>query len=219
LTATPSSAPVRSEPPTALHVYRDDGPLARALGGVLGRALPLPAVALEAAGLVALFVVMGLGGADTALGPAAAVVGWLVLTAGAASGRPHDDRLRWAVPSLLRLGEYAGVLWLAAIAGASSVPAAFALLAAVAFRQYDLVYRLRHRAVAPPVWVGLASLGWDGRLILVWVLLAAGALPAGLYVAAGLLAVVLVGESIAGWARFGRAQRPALYEDEEEDGE
>jgi hypothetical protein len=51
----------------------------------------------------------------------------------------------------------------------------------------------------------------------VWVLLIAGALPAGMYVAAGLLAVVLGGESIAGWRRFERAQRPMLYEDEEEE--
>ncbi|UGS36182.1 hypothetical protein DSM104329_02582 [Capillimicrobium parvum] len=106
---------------------------------------------------------------------------------------------------------------MAAIAGERSLPAAFALLGVVAFRQYDLVYRLRYRGTVPPQWVNLVTLGWDGRLVLVWVLLIAGALPAGMYIAAGLLAVVLVGESVTGWRHFERAQRPMLYEDEEEE--
>ncbi len=146
-----------------------------------------------------------------------ALVAWLILTAGASGGRPHTDRLRWAIPSLLRVGEYAAVLWMAAIAGTSSLPAAFALLGVVAFRQYDLVYRLRYRGTVPPGRVDLVTLGWDGRLVLVWILLIAGALPAGMYIAAGILAVVLAGESVAGWRSFERAHRPMLYEDEEEE--
>ena len=43
--------------------------------------------------------------------------------------------------------EYAGILWVAALAGPSSVPAAFALLCAITFRHYDIVYRLRQRGV------------------------------------------------------------------------
>jgi len=140
---------------------------------------------------------------------------WLVLTAGASSGRPHTDRLRWAVLPVLRLAEYGTVLWLAAIAGGSGPPAAFALLAVVAFRQYDLVYRLRYQGGPPPQWVGDVAGGWEGRLIAAWVLLVAGALPAGLYVIAGVLGVVIVGESALSWARVQRASGVVEYEDEE----
>jgi hypothetical protein len=200
-----------------LELYRDDGPLARLVGRLLGRVVPLPPFALIGLGLIGLIAAIVVQGDDASLGLAAAVITWLVLTAGASSGRPHTDRLRWAVPSLMRAVEYTAVLWLAAIAGDASLPAAFALLGVVAFRQYDLVYRLRYRGTPPPAWIGLVSLGWEGRLILIWVLLAADALPAGLFVAAAVLAVLLVGESIAGWAQFGRAQRPVLYDDEEDE--
>jgi hypothetical protein len=200
-----------------LEIYRDDGVLARLLGRTLGRAVPLPPTALIALGVAALIAVIAITGDGAERWVPGVLVAFLILTAGISSGRPHDDRLRWAIPSLLRVGEYAAVLWMAAIAGERSLPAAFALLGVVAFRQYDLVYRLRYRGTTPPAWVDAVTLGWDGRLVLVWVLLIAGALPAGMYVAAGILAVVLAGESIAGWRSFERAQRPMLYEDEEEE--
>ena len=66
--------------------------------------------------------------------------------------------------------------------------------------------------------LGNLALGWDGRLVLGYILLVANALPAGFYVAAGLFASVFVTESISGWRRFGRAAQPATYEDEEDDG-
>jgi hypothetical protein len=88
----------------------------------------------------------------------------------------------------------------------------------LAFRHYDLVYRLRHAGTAPPAWLGDLALGWDGRLVLGYILLVAGALPAGFFIAAGLLATAFAAESIAGWRRFGRAPRPVTYEDEEDEG-
>ncbi|MGI8780463.1 MAG: DUF5941 domain-containing protein, partial [Solirubrobacteraceae bacterium] len=148
-----------------------------------------------------------------------AALAWLVALAGVSSGRPLRDRLRWIVPPALRVAEYAGLLWIAALAGPSAVPAAFALLCAITFRHYDLVYRLRHRGVTPPGWLNRATGGWDGRLLGGFALAAAGAVPAGFDIAAALLAVAFVGESIAGWQSFGRTQQPAVYEDEEEDAE
>jgi hypothetical protein len=200
-----------------IEISRDDGPLARALGRWLGRAVPLAPTALIALGVLVLVAVIAIAGDDAADWVPGVLVAWLLLTAGVSSGRPHTERLRWMIPSLLRLAEYGGVLWMAAIAGESSLPAAFALLCVVAFRQYDLVYRLRYRGAVPPAWVSALTLGWDGRLVLMWVLLVAGALPAGLYVLAGLLALLLVGDTLAGWAAFGRADRPALYDDEEDE--
>jgi hypothetical protein len=198
-----------------LELYRDDGPLARALG-VAGRRIPVPPALLQIVGAIPLAVLMiakGGEASDAALGGALAA---FVLLAGLAGGRPHTDRLRWAAPPILRAVEYGATLFVGAAAGASSQPAAFALICAVAFRHYDLVYRFRHQGLSPPAWIALFGLGWDGRLILGWVLLALGALPAGYFVLAILFAVVFVGESVASWLRFGRAQQPALYDDEED---
>jgi hypothetical protein len=163
--------------------------------------------------------VIAVTGGGASWGLAAAVVAWLVLAAGVSAGRPLRDRMRWIVPPALRVAEYAGILWLAALAGPSAVPGAFTLLLAVTYRHYDIVYRFRHRGVIPPAWLNRLAGGWDGRTIVVLVLAAAAAVPAGLYVAAGLLGVVFVAETIAAWASFERTQQPDVYEDEEEDAE
>jgi hypothetical protein len=202
-----------------LTVYRDDGPLARALGAALGRAVGLPALVVLATGLVPLLLAIALGGDDVSDGLVVAVAGWLVALGGISSGRPHAERLRWLLPPLLRAGEYAALVWIAAVAGVADEGAAFALLAAIAFRHYDLVYRLRHQGVTPPPWVNLLSLGWDGRLIGACALLLAGALPGGYYVVAAVLAIAFVSESAASWIHFSRAQRPVMYEDEEDEGQ
>jgi hypothetical protein len=146
-------------------------------------------------------------------GVTAAGVVWLVLTLGITSARWPKPSIRWAVPSLVRLGEYATLTWLAATADA--LPAAFALLAALAFRHYDLVYRLRHRGETPPRWLNALAAGWDGRVILAWVLLAAGLLPAAMYVWAALLAAVSVAETVVSWRRFGRGHGAGDYEETE----
>jgi hypothetical protein len=203
--------------PGTLEIYRDDGPLAL----LLGRAPrpPVPATALVLAGVLGLLAVVAIAGDDASWPLAGATVAWVVVLAGVTAGHPLRDRLRWTVPPALRVAEYAGLLWIAALAGPAAVPAAFALLCAITFRHYDLVYRLRHRGVTPPAWLNRAAGGWDGRLLAGFALAAAAAVPAGFYVAAALLGVVFVGESIAGWQTFGRLQQPSVYEDEEEDAE
>jgi hypothetical protein len=119
----------------------------------------------------------------------------------------------------MRATEYLALVWIAAIEGPDAYPAAFALLAALTFRHYDLVYRLRHRGVVPAHWVSALSGGWELRLIAAYVLLAVGALPAAYFVAAAVLAVAFVGEAIYGWLAVGRVQRPLEYEDEEDEGQ
>jgi hypothetical protein len=140
-----------------------------------------------------------------------------VLVGGASAGRPLRGRLRWTAPAAVRLLEYAGLLWLAALAGPSSTPAAFALLAALAFRHYDLVYRLRFQGATPPRALGDAAGGWEGRLIGAWLLLALDLLPAGLYAAAAVLGIAFVADCVRGWARAGRDARPPLFDDEEDE--
>jgi hypothetical protein len=196
-----------------LELYRDDGPIARALARLR---LPLPPIAPILVGGVPLAVAMAAKGDGASDGLIAAVIAWFVVWAGASSGAPHGGRLAWAASPALRLGEYAGVIWIAANAGQSSLPAAFAYLAVLTFRLYDLVYRLRHQGVSPPAWLGFG--GWDGRLVLALILLLAGALPAGFFVAAALLASVYATESAASWRRFTRTAGGAgLYEDEEDE--
>lgn len=196
-----------------LTVYRDDGPIA----GVLGRlSAKVPGAALALVAALPLLAAIAIEGDGASDGLAGAVVGWAVLVGGLSRGRTETGRFRWGVPPLIRLTEYAGLLWIGALGDA--LPAAFALVVALAYRHYDLVYRLRHRGVTPPRWVDLAGLGWEGRLLLGWALLVAGALPAAFFVLAAILGVVFVGESIAGWMRGDRRQT-AVYEEEEDEGQ
>ena len=182
--AAVTASPAALAPPDPIAVYRDDGPLARALGTLLGGALRLPGAALLLVALLALVAAIAIGGGDTPRPVAAAVLALVVLLGGASSGAPPRPKIRWAELPLLRGTEYMALIWIAALEGPDAYPAAFALLAALAFRHYDLVYRLRHRGVTPATWVNALSGGWDGRIVVGFLLLLAGALPAGYFVAA-----------------------------------
>jgi len=212
MTATVAPAEQRPALPNSVEVYRDDGPLALAIGRALGPRVPVPAMALLVLGAGAILVLAAFAGSDASLGLTAAGVAFLVLTLGITNVRYPKASFRWAVPSLVRIGEYATLAWLAGTADA--LPAAFALIAALTFRHYDLVYRLRHRAEVPPRWLNLLAAGWDGRVIIAWLLLALGALPAAMYVWAGLLGAVSVAESVVSWRRFERSRATAGEFDE-----
>jgi Family of unknown function (DUF5941) len=217
--AAVTAPPTVLAPPDPIAVYRDDGPLARALGTLLGSALRLPGAGLLLVALLALVAAIAIGGGDTPRPVAAAVLALVVLLGGASSGaRPHP-RIRWAEMPLLRGTEYIALIWIAALEGPDAYPAAFALLAALAFRHYDLVYRLRHRGTVPATWVSALSGGWDGRLVVGFLLLVVGALPAAYFVAAAVLGVAFVGEAAYGWLAVGRVQRPLEYDDEEDEGQ
>jgi hypothetical protein len=199
-----------------VELYRDDGPLARAIGAV-GRAVPAPPIAFVLLAAAVVLVAIVLTGDGASEGLVGGVLAFAIVAGGLSSRRPHLDELSWAVPVSLRATEYAGLLWLGALAGGNGVPAVFALLCAVAFRQYDIVYRVRHRGVPPPAWTRAVSGGWDGRLVVGYVAWILGVLPVALFIAGGVLAVVLVGESALGWARAARGSRRQLGEDDDED--
>jgi hypothetical protein len=205
-------------PSTALEQYRDDGVLARLLGVTVGRVLrapPLPLAFLGTLGVLAVAAVEGDSASDATV---AAAIAWFVLWAGISSGRPHTDRWAWATPGAVRVGEYGSLIWIGTTVGESASAGAFALIAALAFRHYELVYRPRFQGKPPAPWLAIAAGGWEGRLVLVTALLAVGALPTGLFVMAGVLAVVLVGECIASWVRYS-APPVSIYEDEEDEGD
>ena len=206
--------PATPAPLSRLGDYRDDGPLARLVARAAG-AVPIPAAVLSLLSALPLIAVLAVDGDDApALG---AAVAWAVIFGGLASGRPDSGRFTWSVPTLVRLLEYGTLLAFAVLAGPRVVPFCFALVAALAFHHYDTVYRLRHQGVAPPGWLTLAGGGWDGRLVLGYVLLVIGAVGPGFLVAAIFLGAVYVAESTVSWLRFSQPRRPAQYDDEEDE--
>ncbi len=138
------------------------------------------------------------------------------LLAGAAVSRPLKGALDWLVPPLFRAGEYVTILVLAARADVpGALPAAFGLVAAVAYHHYDTVYRIRGGTGAPPRWLVRATGGAEGRILVVTVL-AAALSPSGFTIALTALAVVLallvLAESIRFWVS---SQAPAVHDEGE----
>jgi hypothetical protein len=206
-----------TEAPRKLLAYRDDGPVAGAIGAVLGRAARIPPPALAVAGALPLFVAIVITGDGASDELIAGVLAWFIVVAGASAGRLDTGRLRWISTPVLRATEYAALTWMGAIAGGSGVAAAFALMCVLAFRHYDLVYRQRHLGIDTPAWVGVLSGGWAGRLIAAWVLLVAGALPTGFFIAAAVFGVVFVAESAVSWLRSEPADELEVYDEEEDE--
>jgi hypothetical protein len=186
------AAQQRVLPAEALRLGRDDGPIAAALGRVLAPVVPVPALLALLIGALPVLGAIAVTRADARIGVVAAVVAWLVLWGGVSAGKPLREPASWAAPALLRAAEYGALLWI----GVEARAAAFALLAAIAFHHYDVIYRERTFGTGPPEWLCRVTGGWDGRLAVATVLLAAGALPAGYYAAAGLLGAVYAGEAI-----------------------
>ncbi|MFG2352937.1 DUF5941 domain-containing protein [Streptomyces sp. NPDC048521] len=199
----------------ALADLADSGPLAEAVRRVLKRGLPglaVPAVALlGGAAVLACSALTDFGGV---LPVAGALV--YVLASALAVARPLKGALDWLVPPFFRAAEYGTVLALAAQADVNgALPAAFGLVAAVAYHHYDTVYRIRGNAGAPPAWLVRAIGGHEGRTLLVAVLAAAltpSQFKVALTVLAVAVAVVVLVESIRFWVSAGA---PAVHDEGE----
>ncbi|WP_217130648.1 DUF5941 domain-containing protein [Streptomyces sp. AC558_RSS880] len=202
----------------ALADLADSGPLAQALTGPLkhaARRLPgftAPAVALTGGlAVVATAVLTGFGGPWTTV----AACGY-VLTSALAVARPLKGALDWLVPPFLRAAEYGTVLALAADADVNgALPAAYGLVAAVAYHHYDTVYRIRGNAGASPRWLVRAIGGHEGRTLVVAALaalLTALQFTVALTVLAVAVALVVLVESIRFWASAGA---PAVHDEGE----
>ncbi|MFF8316720.1 DUF5941 domain-containing protein [Streptomyces bobili] len=200
----------------ALADLADSGPLAAALARFLpGAARPTAALSAAAG---AVLVTLG----AWMWGPS----WWVVLMAGAyvllsaeAVARPLKGALDWLVPPVFRAAEYGMVLILAAKADVNgALPAAFGLVAAVAYHHYDTVYRIRGNAGAPPAWLVRAVGGQEGRTLLVAVLaaaLTARQFTVALTVLAVAIALVVVAESIRFWVAAHRAGAPSVHDEGE----
>ncbi|MGY1496154.1 DUF5941 domain-containing protein [Streptomyces sp. QTS52] len=140
-----------------------------------------------------------------------------VLSAGVAFSVPLKGRLDWLVPPLFRVTEYGTVLILAGKAEVNgALPAAFGLVAAVAYHHYDTVYRIRGNAGAPPRWLVRASGGHEGRTMVVVVLAALLSAPqfaVALTVLAVAVALLVLAESIRYWVTAHQGGAPAVHDE------
>ncbi|MEV6050950.1 DUF5941 domain-containing protein [Streptomyces sp. NPDC052107] len=199
----------------ALADLADSGPLADAVKQVAKRGLPglaVPAVALlGGAAVVACSALTGYGSVLPVIGALL-----YVLTSALAVARPLKGALDWLVPPFFRAAEYGTVFALAGKAGVNgALPAAFGLVAAVAYHHYDTVYRIRGNAGAPPAWLVRVIGGHEGRTLLVTVLaavLTASQFTVALTVLAVAVALVVLAESIRFWVSAGA---PAVHDEGE----
>ncbi|CAM5632492.1 hypothetical protein SAVIM338S_06063 [Streptomyces avidinii] len=200
----------------ALAALADSGPIAELAGRAVGRMAPGAGIAAAVAGSAALLwtaCAYGFGARQVVI----AAVFYAIL-AGAAVARPLKGPLDWLVPPVFRAAEYTTVLILAAKADVpGALPAAFGLVAAVAYHHYDTVYRIRGGTGAPPHWLVRTTGGHEGRVLLTAVLasvLASRAtdFPVALTAMAVFVALVVLVESIRFWVSSGA---PAVHDEGE----
>lgn len=198
----------------ALADLTDSGPLAELLTRVLGG--PLRGGRVSAALLAGGFVVAGVAFLPYGSWLPVFFAVFYVLMSRIALDRPLKGALDWLVPPIYRAAEYGTVLVLAAKAEVNgALPAAFGLVAAVAYHHYDTVYRIRGNAGAPPQWLVRAIGGHEGRTLLVVVLaalLTAEQFTVALTALAVAVALLVLVESIRFWVSSGA---PAVHDEGE----
>ncbi|MFI7125287.1 DUF5941 domain-containing protein [Nonomuraea sp. NPDC050153] len=205
-TPTPDPDEERRRIQTArLLAYRDDGPLAHALAGKLGRGLPPVPATLVAVLAVLAFLVTGLldQGGPILLLPVVTTF-LLVLPT---TPRDHLGRFDWLTPPLLRGAEFLTVISIGLAAGAPKW-LLFVLVYVVGYHTYDTVYRTR-QSIWPPAWVFHAGLGWELRLLVIGLGAALGILPPVLAVLTAYLFVLFAVESVTSWVRLDKASAQA----------
>ncbi|MER7687639.1 DUF5941 domain-containing protein [Streptomyces sp. NPDC097610] len=197
----------------ALADLADSGPLVELLARLARGTVRVAAPVSAAVGgvLVVTSALLWGAGWQTVL----CAVGYVLLSA-LAVVRPLKGALDWLVPPFFRAAEYLTVLVLAAKADVNgALPAAFGLVAAVAYHHYDTVYRIRGNAGAPPHWLVRAIGGHEGRTLVVTVLaalLTAAQFKVALTALAVAVALLVLVESIRFWVSSGA---PAVHDEGE----
>lgn len=201
----------------ALADLADNGPLASAFTALKPGAWLRAAPVLAFAGAAAL---VGTALSNPYGSPVVVAAAALYIAlSGLALVMPLKAPLDWLVPPFFRAAEYGTVLVLAAKADVNgALPAAFGLVAAVAYHHYDTVYRIKGGTGAPPSWLVRAIGGQEGRTLLV--ALAAALLPAtdftvALTALAVAVALVVLVESIRFWVAAEKKGAPAVHDEGE----
>ncbi|MDT9694897.1 DUF5941 domain-containing protein [Streptomyces sp. P17] len=202
----------------ALADLADSGPLAQGFAEALKNpARGLPGFTAPAVALLGGLAVVATAALTDFGGPWPVVAALLyAVTSGLAVARPLKGALDWLVPPFFRAAEYGTVLALGVKAGVNgALPAAFGLVAAVAYHHYDTVYRIRGNAGAPPHWLVRAIGGHEGRTLVVTVLavlFTAAQFKVALTALAVAVALVVLVESIRFWVSAGA---PAVHDEGE----
>ncbi|MFE2423524.1 DUF5941 domain-containing protein [Streptomyces hokutonensis] len=198
----------------ALADLADSGPLAQGLTRIARRVSLRAPTHTALVGTAVVLLAAWFGGYGSWVPVLGAV--FYVLQSPLAVARPLKGALDWLVPPLFRAAEYCTVLILAAEAEVNgALPAAFGLVAAVAYHHYDTVYRIRGNAGASPAWLVRAIGGHEGRTLLVTVLaavLTASQFTVALTVLAVAVALLVLFESIRFWVSAGA---PAVHDEGE----
>ncbi|WP_326585531.1 CDP-alcohol phosphatidyltransferase family protein [Streptomyces sp. NBC_00481] len=205
----------------ALADLADSGPLATGVTRLLGKFKahpPFGSRALVALPGVVLLITAAWLAPYGSWWPVAAAAFYAVVS-GATVALPLKGALDWLVPPFFRAAEYGTVLLLAAKADVNgALPAAFGLVAAVAYHHYDTVYRIRGDAGAPPQWLVRAIGGHEGRTLLVTVLaalLAPTEFKVALTALAVAVALLVLVESIRFWVSAHKTGAPAVHDEGE----
>lgn len=203
---------------TALADLADNGPLASAFAALRPRVTwlrPAPVLAFVGGAVLVGAALAGPYGSPVVVAAAALYIA----LSGLALIMPLKAALDWLVPPFFRAAEYGTILVLAAKADVNgALPAAFGLVAAVAYHHYDTVYRIKGGTGAPPAWLVRAIGGQEGRTLVV--ALAAAVLPAAdfpvaLTALAVAVALVVLVESIRFWVAAEKQGAPAVHDEGE----
>ncbi|MCX5119114.1 CDP-alcohol phosphatidyltransferase family protein [Micromonospora sp. NBC_00362] len=184
-------------------LHRDDGPLARWLPVVRPMG-PLTLAVIAALGPAVLLVGALLSDAPEGLRWAVPVALLVLLVGGLGAGAAHNGPLDWLVPAALRAAEY---LFAIAVGVVGEAPGwlIFGYVFVLTVHHYDLTARLEKRQVAPPLHA--ATLGWEGRSVLLALAAIAGIAGIGLATLGAYLLVVFVVSVVLAW--FVRPARSA----------
>ncbi|MFI2614512.1 DUF5941 domain-containing protein [Streptomyces sp. NPDC018584] len=201
----------------ALADLADNGPLASAFAALKPGAWLRAAPVLAFAGGAVLVGAALSNPYGSPLVVAAAAL--YVALSGLALVMPLKAPLDWLVPPFFRAAEYGTVLVLAAKADVNgALPAAFGLVAAVAYHHYDTVYRIKGGTGAPPAWLVRAVGGQEGRALVVALaaaLLSATDFTVALTALAVAVALVVLVESIHFWVTAHKRGAPAVHDEGE----
>ncbi|WP_442930192.1 DUF5941 domain-containing protein [Micromonospora sp. LH3U1] len=184
-------------------LHRDDGPLARGLP-VVRPVGPLTLAVIAALGPAVLLVAALLGDAPDDLRWAVPVALLVLLVGGLGAGAAHNGPLDWLVPAALRAAEFLFAIAVGVVGGAPGW-LIFGYVFVLTVHHYDLTARLEKRQVAPPLHA--ATLGWEGRSVLLALAAIAGIAGVGLATLGGYLLVVFVVSVVLAW--FVRPARSA----------
>lgn len=176
-------------------LHRDDGPLVRRLPVVRPMG-PLTLAVIAALGPAALLVAALWSDTPDGLRWAVPVALLVLLAGGLGAGAAHNGPLDWLVPAALRAAEY---LFAIAVGVVGDAPGwlIFGYVFVLTVHHYDLTARLEKRQAAPPLHA--ATLGWDGRSVLLTLAAIAGLVSIGMATLGAYLLVVFVASVVLAW--------------------